>query len=152
MSGSEAAGKLPTNAGARRLVEDLGLETHPEGGWFRRVWTAPGSSTDDRSAGSAIEFLMEAGAGSRWHRIDASEVWTLAQGGPVVLSMSDGTAEPTEVVVGGRTGVNQAVVPPGTWQAARTTGDWSLVVCVVVPEFRYEGFELAPPGWEPGAV
>jgi hypothetical protein len=46
--------------------------------------------------------------------------------------------------------VVQAVVPAGWWQAARTTGEWTLVSCTVSPGFRFEGFELAPPGWEPG--
>ena len=41
------------------------------------------------------------------------------------------------------------VVPPGTWQAARSLGDWTLVGCTVAPPFDFAGFELAPPGWEP---
>ena len=44
--------------------------------------------------------------------------------------------------------VVQAVVPAGWWQAARSTGDWTLVSCTVSPGFRFEGFELAAPGWE----
>lgn len=40
------------------------------------------------------------------------------------------------------------VVPAGWWQAARSTGAWTLVSCTVSPGFRFEGFELAPPAWE----
>jgi predicted cupin superfamily sugar epimerase len=47
--------------------------------------------------------------------------------------------------------VPHVVVPAGAWQAAETTGAWSLVTCVVAPGFDFAGFELAPPGWEPGA-
>ena len=43
----------------------------------------------------------------------------------------------------------QAVVPAHAWQRARSLGDWTLVGCTVAPAFRFEGFELAPPGWEP---
>jgi len=40
-------------------------------------------------------------------------------------------------------------VPRGVWQAARSLGPWTLVGCTVAPAFQFEGFELAPPGWEP---
>ena len=43
----------------------------------------------------------------------------------------------------------QAVVPAGAWQAAESLGDWTLVGCTVAPGFRFEGFELAPPGFSP---
>ena len=34
------------------------------------------------------------------------------------------------------------------WAAEADRG-WCLAACVVTPGFRFEGFELAPPGWEP---
>ena len=46
----------------------------------------------------------------------------------------------------------QHLVRPFEWQAARSLGPWSLVACVVSPGFRFEGFELAPPGWAPTGV
>ena len=46
----------------------------------------------------------------------------------------------------------QAVVPAGAWQSAESLGDWTLVGCTVAPGFRFEGFELAPTGWEPAAA
>jgi len=36
------------------------------------------------------------------------------------------------------------------WQSAVTTGAFTLAGCTVAPGFRFEGFEMAPPGWEPG--
>jgi predicted cupin superfamily sugar epimerase len=42
----------------------------------------------------------------------------------------------------------QQVVPSGWWQAARSTGAWTLVTCTVSPGFRFEGFELAPSGFD----
>ena len=32
---------------------------------------------------------------------------------------------------------------------ARALGDWTLVGCIVAPAFSFDGFELAPEGWEP---
>jgi len=40
-------------------------------------------------------------------------------------------------------------VPANAWQSARSLGDWTLVGCTVSPAFEYDGFELAPEGWEP---
>ena len=125
----------------------LGLEPHPEGGWFRRVWTAPDSASGGRPSGSAIQYLLEGGSVSRWHRIDASELWVHSEGAPLKLSVSDGSGPGDVVTIGD--GVPHFVVPPGMWQSATCAGDWSLVVCVVVPAFEWEGFELAPPGWDP---
>ena len=45
--------------------------------------------------------------------------------------------------------VPQAIVPADAWQAAESTGDWSLVGCTVAPAFEFAHFELAPPGWMP---
>ena len=43
----------------------------------------------------------------------------------------------------------QAIVPAQAWQAAETTGDWTLVGCTVSPGFEFAGFELAKPDWFP---
>jgi hypothetical protein len=43
----------------------------------------------------------------------------------------------------------QAVVPPLTWQSARSLGAWTLVGCTVAPAFEFAGFELAPLDWAP---
>ena len=40
------------------------------------------------------------------------------------------------------------MVPAGAWQAAESLGDWTLVSCTVSPGFRFEGFELAPEGFD----
>ena len=44
----------------------------------------------------------------------------------------------------------QGIVPPRGWQSAESLGGWTLVGCTVSPAFDFAGFELAPPGWEPG--
>ena len=65
-----------------------------------------------------------------------------------MLSMGVETAREVRLgpdVLGGE--VVQAVVPAGQWQAARSTGEWTLVSCTVSPGFRFAGFELAPDGW-----
>jgi predicted cupin superfamily sugar epimerase len=44
----------------------------------------------------------------------------------------------------------QFTIPARAWQAAESTGDWSLVGCTVAPGFSFDGFELAPRDWQPG--
>lgn len=132
---------------AAEIISKLGLQAHPEGGWYRQTWVGP--LVAGRASGTAILFLLQAGERSHWHRVDADEIWLWHAGAPLVLSMGVVVAAEHRLgpyVLGGE--VLQAVVPAGWWQAARSLGDWSLVSCTVSPGFRFEGFELAPPGWD----
>lgn len=139
--------ELDERSRAAELVAQLGLEPHPEGGWYRSTWRdEPADGT--RGAASSIHYLLEAGQRSHWHRIDAAEVWLHHEGDALELSV-EGRAP---VVLGDDLAagqVLQSVVPPGVWQAARTIGTYSLVSCVVVPAFTFDTFELAPDGWSP---
>lgn len=144
-----------TAAAALRSVETivarLGLERHPEGGWFRETWRGP-AGEGGRAVGTSILYLLGGGEISAWHRIDADEVWHYHAGAPLVLSVSIDGESPRRTALGsGLDGeaVPQAIVPAGAWQSARSTGKWTLVGCTVVPGFTPEGFVLAPPGWEP---
>lgn len=131
---------------ADAIIRKLELMPHPEGGWYRQTWVGP--EVGGRASGTAILFLLQAGERSHWHRVDADEIWLWHAGSPLVLSMGVDRAEELRLgpdVLGGE--VVQAVVPAGWWQAARSTGAWTLVSCTVSPGFRFEGFELAPPGW-----
>jgi predicted cupin superfamily sugar epimerase len=131
---------------AEEIIRKLELEPHPEGGWYRQTWVGP--EVAGRASGTAILFLLRAGERSHWHRVDADEIWLWHAGAPLVLSLGVEAAEDVRLgpdVLGGE--VVQAVVPAGWWQAARSTGEWTLVSCTVSPGFRFEGFELAPPGW-----
>jgi hypothetical protein len=138
---------------ADEVVEALGLEPHPEGGWFRETWRDP-DRDGRRGVGTSIYFLLRSGERSHWHRVDADELWLFHAGDPLELSVSeDGIVVTTRVLgcelPGGQR--PQGHVPSGAWQSARTLGAWTLVSCTVSPAFRFEGFELAPPGWSPGA-
>ena len=136
---------------ARAVIAALGLLPHPEGGHYRETWRdlPPGGG---RGAGTAILFLLAAGERSHWHRVDAAEGWHWQAGAPLALRVSDGAAVAVHRL-GPDLGAGEALfatVPPGRWQAAESLGAWSLVACTVSPAFTFEGFEMAPPGWEPG--
>ena len=134
---------------ADRIIVELGLQPHPEGGWYRETWKGP--VRDNRAIGTAIYFLLKAGERSHWHRVDAGEVWLWHAGSPLDLLMAEADAGPLAVhrlgpdVLGSER--PQAVVPAGWWQAAEAREGWALVSCCVAPGFRFEGFELAAPGF-----
>ena len=133
---------------AEEIIETLSLTQHPEGGWYRETWKA---DTDGRPTGTCIYFLLAAGESSHWHRVDATEIWLYNAGAPLILSLSATDAGPatdhllTPDLTQGRP---QRIVPKDHWQAAHTTGDWTLVSCTVSPGFQFEGFELAAPGFD----
>ncbi len=135
---------------AEKIIAHLELARHPEGGWYRQTWVGP--QVQGRASGTAILFLLAAGERSHWHRVDADEIWLWHAGAPLLLGLAESDAGPAREVVMGPAVLEgqsvQAVVPKGWWQAARTTGDWSLVSCTVSPGFRFEGFELAPQGFD----
>lgn len=142
---------------ADAVIERLGLQPHPEGGWYRETWRGP-AGADGRATATAIHFLLKAGERSHWHRVDAHETWLWHAGDPLRLSLSSDDAGPVrQVVLGGEVLGGQAVqhvVEPGEWQAAEPApvgrAGYVLVSCVVAPGFDFAGFELAPPGWSPG--
>jgi len=137
------------------LIRALELEPHPEGGWFRETWRDPGVG-GRRGSGTAIYYLLRAGERSRWHRIDATEIWHFYAGDPLELSVvaADGLTPDARHVLGPDVAAGQQpqhVVEAGDWQAARPLGAWTLVGCTVSPAFDFDGFELAPDGWSPPA-
>ena len=135
---------------AEAIIAELGLAPHPDGGWYEQTFEdAPGA--DGRARSTAIYFLLEAGQVSHWHRVDAVEIWHWHAGAPLELSIAaPGGVETTilgvELAAGQRP---QAIVQAHAWQSARSQGEWTLVSCTVAPGFRFDGFELAAPGWEP---
>jgi predicted cupin superfamily sugar epimerase len=137
---------------AQEVARRLGLAPHPEGGWYRETWRdrAPEGG---RGAGTAIYYLLASGERSRWHRVDAAEIWHFYAGDPLQLDLChDG--DPVETFVLGAdlaAGQHpQVVVPAATWQSARPLGRWTLAGATVSPAFDFAGFELAPDGWRPG--
>lgn len=139
-------------ATAAAVIRLLGLKPHPEGGHFAETFRDD-ARLGERPASTAIYFLLARGERSRWHRIDAAEVWHHYAGAPLVLAIAsrDGGAA-RRLHLGGDLAAGerpQAVVPAGAWQAAESLGDWTLVGCTVAPGFEFFGFELAPLDFAP---
>ena len=134
---------------AADITTRLNLAPHPEGGFYRQTWAA---DNEGRSVGTAIYFLLKDGGSSHWHTVDATEIWFYHAGAPLILSIAADDKGPAQDLRLGPDVLNgdhpQGIVPTGHWQAARTTGDWTLVSCTVSPGFTFEGFHLAPEGFD----
>lgn len=148
------------------LIGTLGLEPHPEGGWYRELHRSGisvrrSADGEPREGLTVIVFLLQAGETSRWHRVrQADEVWHHGGGAPLQLwslPPTGGVAEelhlgPLTVEVPGQQPLQ--VIPADWWQAARSRGAWSLSYCSVGPGFAFADFEmlaslpeeLRPPG------
>lgn len=135
---------------AHDIIDRLGLHPHPEGGWYVETWRAKAAG-DDRPSGTAILFLLKRDEVSHWHRVDAAEIWHHHAGAPLALDVSEDANGPAlrHILSGDlSSGHPQGIVPAHHWQSARSLGDWSLMGCTVSPGFRFDGFELAPPGFD----
>ena len=132
------------------VAAELGLEPHPEGGWYRQTWVSPVTVTlpDGRVRPTAtlIWFLLPAGESSRWHRVASDEIW-LAHTGAVTLELGGSGPRPAtgaSYVVGTGAGQSsQVLVPSGVWQRTVPSEHEALVSCVVSPGFDFDDFELA---------
>ncbi len=136
---------------ADELIREFGLEPHPEGGHYRRVYASEKIvelQGRKRPAVTAIRFLLQAGECSQWHRVDADESWHWQEGGALELLQFDQTSRRlTATILGDSARGLQAmqVVPAGLWQAARPLGEYALTGCTVSPGFDWIGFELLDP-------
>jgi len=136
------------------LAQQLDLQPHPEGGWFRETWRSPVSFRPDgydapRAAATAIYYLLQPGEESRWHSVRSDELWFWHSGGPLALRLGGNGGHPaasTLLTLGNDIAAGEqpfALVPGGAWQsAAPAAGRPVLVSCVVSPGFDFADFRL----------
>jgi len=139
-----------TDARAGTLIDQLGLEAHPEGGYYRQIHRSghvvlPADGRGARPSLTTIYFLLAEGAISRWHRVASDEVWHHYEGAPLELVE---LAADLETLVTHRLGPFEAAqapvrtIPAWHWQAARSTGLYTLVGCTVGPGFEFSDFTM----------
>lgn len=136
---------------ARALIDALRLVPHPEGGWFREIFrssreVAPQDGRPLRSALTTIDFLLQPGEFSAWHRVQSDEVWHLLEGGPLrltLLSPSLDVIHEVHLAPAGPDTAPRAVVPAGWWQAAEAVTDFAYVGATVGPGFDFRDFQFA---------
>jgi uncharacterized protein len=145
------------NRNAQYWIEHLALSPHPEGGYFRATYKSeltlfqsalPDKFHGDRSASTAIYFLLAGEDFSAFHRIAADEVWHFYAGSALIVHIIDADGNYSELHLGDDPNageVFQAVVQGGCWFASRLkdAAGFALVGCTVAPGFEFADFELA---------
>ncbi len=143
---------IPSGLSAEAVIRLLQLQPHPEGGHYRETFRDGRMDASGRPASTAIYFLLQAGEISRWHTVDATEIWNWYAGAPLRLSLAGPGEAARHVTLSADLyagGLPQAVVAPHCWQQSQSLGAWSFVGCTVAPGFTFDGFRMAPPGREP---
>jgi predicted cupin superfamily sugar epimerase len=140
---------------AAEWARSLRLHRHLEGGWYAETYRAdlrlpaealPAAYDGPRPAATSILFLLARGDVSRLHRLRSDEQWYFHVGEPLALHVFGPEGEYGRWLLGPDSADGptfQAVVPAGSWFGAETTGEYSLVSCVVAPGFDFADFELA---------
>jgi predicted cupin superfamily sugar epimerase len=136
---------------ARELIASLGLQPHPEGGFYREIHRSTQTVTRGgdgavRSGLTSIYYLLTGPERGAWHRVSSDEVWHFYEGAALELCIASPDAASIAAHRLGPLGSGAApvaIVAAGHWQAARSLGDYSLVGCSVGPGFDFADFALA---------
>ncbi len=137
-------------------ISKLGLEPHPEGGYFKRTFESQEQITDQeltvhfegkRMLYTSIYFLLTSNDVSHFHRLQSDELWYYHAGSPLSVHMIDENGEYTEHKLGlnlENGEVPQVLVPKNTifGSSIKDRETFSLVGCMVSPGFEYQDFEL----------
>jgi hypothetical protein len=141
---------------AEYWIENLQLEKHPEGGWFKEVYRSreiisknalPDGFSGDRSISTSIYYLLEGEDFSAFHRIKSDEIWHFYTGNSAIEIISIEEGKIKRQFLGDNPGQNQyfqIVVPKNTWFAARLINKNGFVLagCTVSPGFHFDDFEM----------
>ena len=145
-----------SDAPGQHWIDALELSPHPEGGWFRQVYRAgesisqealPERFAGDRCFSTAIYFLLQAADFSAFHRIGQDELWHFYDGSSVTIHVIDENGEYSTIGLGRDVESDEefiAVVRGGCLFGA-TLNDpdsYALVGCTVAPGFDYFDFVM----------
>lgn len=130
-------------------IARLGLVPHPEGGWYRRIYTDPrahDTAHGPRPWATSIHYLLTQDAPlGRLHRSRSTILHYLQHGGPVEYVLLPQPGVCRRVVLGQAGGQSLFLeVPGGCWKASRLVdgATHALVSEVVVPGFDFADHEF----------
>ena len=129
-----------------RLIDQYKLNPHPEGGHYQEIYKSVHSVESStvgqpRSTVTHIYFLLVKNQISKFHKVVHDEIWNFYEGDPIRLIKYDGAAVKEELI-GYQCGQYAAIIKGGVYQAAVSTGNYSLAGCTVAPGFEFEDFSL----------
>lgn len=139
-----------------KIINQLNLEPHPEGGFFKETYRSA-TQIDEATLGepfvgarnisTGIYFLLTADTFSAFHKINQDEMWHFYDGSPLKIHMISARGEYSETIVGRNLAAGempQFTVPAGTWFGATVieSNNFSLVGCTVSPGFDFRDFQM----------
>lgn len=130
----------------QQLIDKYALVPHPEGGYFQEVFRS-GQTVFSSVAGASrdavthIYFMLTNGQVSRFHKVLHDEIWNFYEGAPLRLVKYD-AGKVSEQIIGADCTNYVSFVVGGMYQAAESTGDYSLVGCTVAPGFDFRDFSF----------
>jgi predicted cupin superfamily sugar epimerase len=138
---------------AREVIETLMLLPHPEGGFFAETFRAEAlpfalPERGERSASTAIYFLLRAQDFSALHVVSSDEVWHHYLGDALELHCFDHAGQHRALRLGAALAQGerpQHVVARGELQAARVMPGlhgFALCGCTVAPGFDFADFRM----------
>ncbi|MDO3640870.1 cupin domain-containing protein [Mucilaginibacter sp. L3T2-6] len=132
-------------------INQLQLQPHPEGGFYKEVFRSetevmrPPSLLTKRAC-TSIYYLLEGEDFSGFHRIASDEIWYFHKGAPLHIHVIDENEEHLTLELSDEsTGNLSVVVRAGLWFAAEipSKSSFTLVSCAVAPGFEFTEFEMA---------
>jgi len=128
------------------IIKKFKLLPHPEGGWFREILRSENyikrEDGEKRNNITGIYYMLLKNEISTWHRVNsADEIWIYLKGAPINLwCLDDSNKELKKLRIDPNNPIE--MIPAGYWQAAKSTGEFTLVSCCVGPGFDFKDFEL----------
>lgn len=131
----------------QQLIENLGLQAHPEGGFYKETYrSAQTLEWEDRQLLTSIYFLLTAENVSKFHRIKSDELWYFHAGSPLIVhTLSEKGHEQHHLGLDLSKGQQPFLwIPKDTIFGSTILNDqgYSLVSCAVAPGFDFRDFEL----------
>lgn len=134
---------------SKYYIENLKLEKHPEGGYYKETFVASDSivrENDKKYLWTSIYFLLHTGEVSNFHRLKSDEMWYFHAGNALTIYMISPSGELIEKKLGLNISEGeepQVLVEKGyIFGSAMNSEGFSLVGCMVSPGFKFEDFEL----------
>ncbi len=136
---------------AQNWIDKLGLEAHPEGGYFKEVYRNPSTiqvmeDGAKRNLATSIYFLLEGEQKSHFHQLKSDELWYFHAGGPVKIHIVEDEEYRTEIL-----GLDldrgqspQVLIPRNSIFAAEVVdkNSFCLMGCMVNPGFDFKDFRM----------
>ena len=138
----------------KRLIKELNLKQHPEGGWYNEVYRSEmlikkdqlnESFSGSRNVLTSIYYLLNNDQFSAFHKIKSPETWYFHEGMPLIIHLIDPEGGYKHIELSNRlNGKLQYTVEPNTWFAVQIKEEYgyTLTSCAVAPGFDFDDFEM----------